>query len=214
MTINEHVDILQKQIADCESRLEAEIGFDEAVSARDMWHISKRNLNYAKSVLARIPEKFSGVIRSIDFEAGATFFDGKANIFYVGTIGTGKTTQAYLVTAINAIRERLTFSMLRWGQFFTFTEKDAEDLARAMHVDILIIDDIASRDVSSEKMNEISGQKFDELIDYRYSHALRTIFTTNATTTEIKRRLSQPSVSRIFESCKIVEMTGEDRRKA
>jgi DNA replication protein DnaC len=77
---------------------------------------------------------------------------------------------------------------------------------------ILIIDDFALTRVSEEYVLP----RLYEVIDSRYCDGKQTIFTTNTgSRADIEAKTGKAIADRIFESCRVVNMTGESlRRKA
>jgi len=55
-------------------------------------------------------------------------------------------------------------------------------------------------------------ETYFEIIDYRYANLYPTIIATNLTDIEIKQKLSERIMSRIYESCKGIKLTGKDYR--
>lgn len=213
MNFKTYIESLETRISECEKELETDISLEKALSLRDEWNSKKIRANYARHTLKLIPQKHSEFISQMEFDEKRDYFNGKKNIYMAGNFGTGKTTLAYLICAIERIKTRASFGLLRWGDFFSFDDKAAENIRKAYDSDVLIIDDFASDDVASEKMDNISRMKINELIDARYSAAQKTIFTTNATPENAKARVSPQTIDRIFESCEFLKMTGESFRR-
>lgn len=214
MTINEQLENLKNRVVECGKLLETEISLDEAVTLRDEMNTKTLRVNRIYNTLNLIPQKHSEFIAQMEFEPGTDFFNGKKNIYMAGNFGTGKTTLAYLICAVEKIDYRATFRLLRWGEFFSFETSATENIRASYDVDILIVDDFGSDDIVSEKIDNISRLKINELFDYRYANGLRTIFTTNATTANVRDRVSPQTLDRIFESCEMMKMVGESWRKS
>lgn len=79
---------------------------------------------------------------------------------------------------------------------------------RMKRVDLLVIDDIAVRDVTDAFMNELF-----EVIDYRNSEMKSVVITSNATLDELEYKIGQRIVSRIKGMCVPVGLAGTDKRK-
>lgn len=75
-------------------------------------------------------------------------------------------------------------------------------------VELLVIDDIAVRDMTEGFKNELF-----EVIDYRTTNDLTLIFTSNYSLTEVSSIVGERIASRIDGACGLVKVTGEDRRK-
>lgn len=72
---------------------------------------------------------------------------------------------------------------------------------------LLVIDDIAIRSCSEGFMTELY-----DVIDYRVSEMLSTIYTSNVSQDKISDVLDLRIQSRLYEDCIPVELTGEDNR--
>ena len=79
---------------------------------------------------------------------------------------------------------------------------------RMKNVDLLVIDDIAVRDVTEAFNNELF-----EIIDYRASEMKAVIITSNSTLDELEHKLGQRITSRIKGMCVPVGLSGSDKRK-
>jgi len=71
---------------------------------------------------------------------------------------------------------------------------------------------LALDDLGVEKDTEFVNEILFSIIDYRYEKKLPTFITTNLTLDEIKRNLSERTVSRILGSCEIIFLNGRDFR--
>lgn len=93
----------------------------------------------------------------------------------------------------------------------TYNEKgggEKELLDFYSRVRTLIIDDLGV-----EKTTEWALQVLYLLIDRRYREGRVTIFTSNLSLAELQEKLDERISSRIYGMCKVVRLTGEDRRK-
>lgn len=79
---------------------------------------------------------------------------------------------------------------------------------RMKNTDLLVIDDIAVRNVTEAFNNELF-----EVIDYRTSNSKPMIITSNVPLSELERVLGQRIASRIKGSCVPVGFVGSDNRK-
>ena len=77
-----------------------------------------------------------------------------------------------------------------------------EILAGYERAPLLILDDLGA-----EKPSGWSGERLYELINYRYSELLPTIFTTNCRADEIQTRLGERLFDRIRSTCRYVPLT-------
>ena len=67
-------------------------------------------------------------------------------------------------------------------------------------------------DIGSEKVSVFVGSTLFSIIDSRYSNNRKTIITSNLNVAELTEQLGDRIVSRIVGMCKIIELTGKDRR--
>lgn len=79
---------------------------------------------------------------------------------------------------------------------------------RMKKTDLLVIDDIAVRNVTEAFNNELF-----EVIDYRTSNKKPMIITSNVSLSELERTLGQRITSRIKGACVPVGFVGNDKRK-
>lgn len=79
---------------------------------------------------------------------------------------------------------------------------------RMKQTNLLVIDDIAIRNVTEAFNNELF-----EVIDYRTSQGKPMIITSNVTLDELERTLGQRIASRVKGSCVPIGMVGSDKRK-
>lgn len=79
---------------------------------------------------------------------------------------------------------------------------------RMKKTDLLIIDDIAIRNVTEAFNNELF-----EVIDYRTSQGKPMIITSNVSIDELERVLGQRIASRVKGSCVAIGVVGSDKRK-
>ena len=142
--------------------------------------------------------------------------DGKG-LFITGKVGSGKTHLAaaiidYIARILkNKKRMRLIFTTavnLIAEIKYSFDSNDTEETVKKYEeCDLLVIDDLGP-----ERMTDWTNELFYKIIDSRYSNMRPMIITTNLTNKEIKGKLSERVVSRIYECCKGIQMKGNDYR--
>ena len=86
---------------------------------------------------------------------------------------------------------------------------------------LVVLDDIGREYIKSNGGDSWAAEQIGELIDYRTSNGLPTIFTSNLTLAQLERKYNAAAapmgdriVSRIQGSCDIIPVTGKDWRKA
>lgn len=93
------------------------------------------------------------------------------------------------------------------------TQQQASDVFykfknRMKKVELLVVDDIAIRDTTEAFKNELF-----EIVDYRVTEGLATIYTSNHPLPVVKELLGDRIASRIEGDCFQVAFTGKDHRK-
>lgn len=154
-------------------------------------------------------------------------------LYLTGQVGTGKTHAAWTAvaawcqatgtrphgeeppsvdwggpssrTAPNVIFARLTDLLddLRPGDAAVLTIRDCQ------RAGLLVIDDIGA-----EKPSEWTQERVYSVIDHRYAQCLPLIVTSNLPPKELAAQIGDRAASRLAEMCKVVAMTGTDRRKS
>lgn len=137
-------------------------------------------------------------------------------LFITGPVGSGKT---HLVSAIIDYIARLHKHKVKDLIFkssvnllseikFSFEDKTTESLVKGFeNADLLVIDDLGI-----EKSTDWTHEIFYKIIDHRYSNLMPTIITSNLAYPELKEKMSERIVSRIYEMCKGLKLTGKDYR--
>lgn len=139
---------------------------------------------------------------------------GKGLVFF-GPVGTGKTfTAACIANAlIDKGRPCMVTNFARLVNTVTgMFEGKQEYIDSLNRFHLLVIDDLAA-ERNTEYMNEIVFN----IIDSRYRAGLPMIITTNLLANELKNPADMAKkriYSRLFDMCLMVEVKGEDRRRA
>lgn len=137
----------------------------------------------AKALVQKYTSQIDGVISGT--------IPGKKNLFLYGSVGTGKTLLAS--AAVNALSNKgIACLFTSAGNIFDEIKKtfksneitEQEVLQKYKTVKILVIDDLAK-----EKATKWSNDILFKLIDYRCSHGLGTIVTTNHAPEALEDRL-------------------------
>lgn len=140
-------------------------------------------------------------------------------LYIYGGVGTGKT---YIVWAIvNRLKEKYpnAYGFEKIIRIYNATDlleriRKTYDNQYDEFVDeilnyegVLVIDDIGA-----ERTTEWTTEQFYRLINRRYEKDLPTFFTSNLPPAELEDRIGYRAVSRIIESCEVLELSGKDRR--
>ncbi len=186
----------------------------------------------ARSLSAVIPPKFRGVsferppiadlspplIAAVRRYVGTIDeqLDAGRGLWFMGDVGTGKTSLAMLVSqaALAAGRSVAIYSLPRLVAEIrrTYDEgsrhSDVELLDRLAAVDLLHVDD-----VGAERTSEWVLEQVYSIVNARYEDEKSMVITTNITDREaLEEQITPRTVSRLTEMCEEIPVFGEDRR--
>jgi DNA replication protein DnaC len=134
---------------------------------------------------------------------------------FTGSVGTGKTTLAMLVSksALEAGRSVAIYSLPRLLSEIrtTFGEGSArshvELLDRLAAVDLLHLDDLGAQNTSPWVLEELYS-----IINTRYEEQRSIVVTTNLEREGLRDQIGERTVSRLSEMCLDIPLWGQDRR--
>ena len=186
----------------------------------------------ARSLSAVIPRRFQGVsfdrapvvdmdpalLREVrrfvdDIEGN---LDAGRGLWFMGDVGTGKTTLAMLVSkaALDAGRSVAIYSLPRLLAEIrkTFDEGSERSylqlLERLSTVELLHVDD-----VGAEKTSEWVLEQLYAIVNARYENERSVVITTNLKYDELREQIRERTVSRLVEICgEPLPMFGSDQR--
>jgi DNA replication protein DnaC len=186
----------------------------------------------ARSLSAVIPRRFQGVsfdrapvvdmdptiVREVrrfvdDIEGN---LEAGRGLWFMGDVGTGKTTLAMLVSkaALDAGRSVAIYSLPRLLAEIRKTFNEGSDrshpalLERLSQVELLHIDD-----VGAEKTSEWVLEELYVIVNARYEDERAVVITTNLDDAQLREQIGERTVSRLVEICgDPVPMFGKDRR--
>jgi DNA replication protein DnaC len=187
----------------------------------------------AAAVAGRLPKRFRGV--SFEREPVASMndtllrevrtyvrhiderLDEGRGIWFVGNVGTGKTTLAMLISkaAMEADRTVAIYSLPRLlGMLRDTYDDDAqfslnELIGQLCSVDLLHIDDVGAEQSSSWVLEQLYT-----IVNTRYEDGRAILLTTNLDRKELEDQIGARTVSRIYEICggDPLPMWGDDHR--
>ncbi len=139
--------------------------------------------------------------------------DEGRGLWFIGPVGTGKTTLAMLVTkaALSAGRSAARYSLpgLLSQIRKTFeTGSHVDLLERLTAVDLLHIDDIGAEQTTPWVLEELYS-----IVNARYEERRSMVITTNILDREtLERQITERTVSRLTEMCDELPLVGPDHR--
>jgi DNA replication protein DnaC len=142
--------------------------------------------------------------------------DRGRGLWLYGSVGTGKTTLAMLVSkaALDAGRSVAIYSLPRLLAEIRTTFDDDNDrtytvlLDRLAEVDLLHIDD-----VGAEKTSEWVLEQLYAIINARYEEERSVLITTNLERDALAEQITERTVSRLEEMCEVLPLWGADARR-
>ncbi len=142
--------------------------------------------------------------------------DGGRGLWFFGSVGTGKTTLAMLVSrhALEAGRSVAIYSLPRLlAEIRTTYGEDratayVDLLDRLTGVDLLHVDD-----VGAEKTSDWVLEQLYAIVNARYENERSIIITTNLERDELAEQINERTVSRLEEMCEVLPLWGADARK-
>jgi DNA replication protein DnaC len=140
--------------------------------------------------------------------------DAGHGMWFVGPVGTGKTTLAMLISkaAIQAERTVAIYSLPRLLNLIRDTigseESTLELLDQLAKVDLLHLDDVGAENTSDWVLEQLYS-----IVNARYEEERSLIVTTNLYRDELAEQIGERTVSRISEMCgDVIPVEGADRR--
>jgi DNA replication protein DnaC len=140
--------------------------------------------------------------------------DAGRGLWFMGTVGTGKTTLAMLVSkaALEAGRSVAIYSLPRLLNEIRDTHR-----AERSHVDLLdrlaAVDLLHVDDVGAERTTDWVLEELYSIVNARYEDKRSMVITTNILDREaLCEQISERTVSRLTEMCDELPLAGDDRR--
>lgn len=170
----------------------------------------------AEYIEARIIDEIPRKYHDIESDSGEFLkLKGEESLFISGGPGTGKTVLSCSIGK-KAIRNSKRVKFISYPAFImkiqsSFRDTMENPFSQAEYVGtyegILIIDDLGA-----EKLTEYVRQITYYILNEREQRQLATIITSNFSLAELDDQLDSRISSRIAGMCRVIKLTGEDRR--
>ena len=142
--------------------------------------------------------------------------DAGRGLWLFGSVGTGKTTLAMLVSrhAHEAGRSVAIYSLPRLLTEIRATYDDARTTSHDDLIDRLIaVDLLQIDDVGAEKTSEWVLEELYTIVNGRYENERSIVVTTNLERDELAAQITERTVSRLEEMCEVLPLWGDDARR-
>jgi DNA replication protein DnaC len=174
-----------------------------------------RNIGFDRPPVTEMPAPQVQAVRRFVRDIDANLDAGRG-LWFEGTVGTGKTTLAMLVSraALDAGRSVAIYSLPRLlAEIRATFEEGAEGsyvgfLDRLAAVDLLHVDD-----VGAERSSEWVLEQLYAIVNARYEDERSIVLTTNLEQSELEEQIGRRTVSRLKEMCDPLPLYGEDARR-
>jgi DNA replication protein DnaC len=142
--------------------------------------------------------------------------DAGSGLWFFGSVGTGKTTLAMLVSrhALEAGRSVAIYSLPRMlAEIRTTFDDDASRsyvglLDRLSAVDLLHVDDVGAEKTSPWVLEQLYA-----IVNARYEAQRSILLTTNLERDALAEQIDERTVSRLEEMCEVLPLWGADARQ-
>jgi len=174
-----------------------------------------RGVSFDRPPVTEIAPPVVAAVRRYVNHIGKQLDDGRG-LWFFGSVGTGKTTLAMLVSrhALEAGRSVAIYSLPRLlAEIRTTFDDDRGNtyvdlLDRLTAVDLLHIDD-----VGAEKTTPWVLEQLYAIVNARYEDERSIIVTTNLERSELAEQINERTVSRLEEMCEVLPLWGADARQ-
>jgi len=142
--------------------------------------------------------------------------DAGRGLWFMGDVGTGKTTLAMLVSR-TALERRRTVAIYSLPRLLSELRKtfgdDAEQSYLALIDSLASVDLLHIDDVGAERSSEWVLEQLYAIVNARYEEERAIVLTTNLQPDQLAEQITERTVSRLMEMCgDPLPLFGEDRR--
>jgi DNA replication protein DnaC len=174
-----------------------------------------RGVSFDRPPVTEIAPAVTGAVRQYVRRIDDNVDAGRGLWFY-GSVGTGKTTLAMLVSrhALEAGRSVAIYSLPRLLAQIRTTFDDASSTAyvdlldKLTAVDLLHIDDVGAEKTSPWVLEQLYA-----IVNARYEDERSIIVTTNLERDALAEQITERTVSRLEEMCEVLPLWGADARR-
>lgn len=174
-----------------------------------------RGVSFDRPPVTEIAAPVVAVVRRYVNHIAQQLDDGRG-LWFFGSVGTGKTTLAMLVSrhALEAGRSVAIYSLPRLlAEIRTTFDDDngnsyVDLLDRLTAVDLLHIDD-----VGAEKTTPWVLEQLYAIVNARYEDERSIMVTTNLERDQLAEQINERTVSRLEEMCEVLPLWGADARQ-
>jgi DNA replication protein DnaC len=187
----------------------------------------------AKRLSSKIPDRFIGVsfdrepIAGMDPHVVAevrryvadldTHLDEGRGLWFMGDVGTGKTSLAMLV-AKAALERRRTVAIYSVPRLLIELRRSFGDDSESSYTDLVdalaAVDLLQLDDLGAEKTSEWVLEQLYAIVNARYEERKAIVLTTNLDPGALEEQITERTVSRLVEMCgDPLALFGDDRRK-
>jgi len=174
-----------------------------------------RGVSFDRSPVTEIAPAVTAAVRRFANHIEAQL-DGGRGLWFFGSVGTGKTTLAMLVSkhALEAGRSVAIYSLPRLlAEIRTTFGDDAgtsyvDLLDRLQQVDLLHIDDLGAEKTSPWVLEQLYA-----IVNARYEDQRSIVITTNLERDALAEQINERTVSRLEEMCEVLPLYGPDARQ-
>ena len=174
-----------------------------------------RGVSFDRPPVTQIATPVTAAVKRFVNRIDENLDDGRG-LWFFGSVGTGKTTLAMLVSshALEAGRSVAIYSLPRLlAEIRTTFDDDRGNsytglLDRLTGVDLLHIDDVGAERTSPWVLEQLYA-----IVNGRYEDERSVIITTNLERDALAEQINERTVSRLEEMCEVLPLWGADARQ-